>query len=131
MLRPRQKCSLTWWWKMTVSKPANRFWIALRQRIAPGWHTYWTNPGDTGAPLELTWATAEGFSTDPPRAPLPSAIKFGTLMSYGFKDEAVFLVRVTPPEALQPGAHAFQVEANYLVCEEICIPRERNCQTGL
>ncbi|HEU5323070.1 MAG TPA: cytochrome C biogenesis protein, partial [Methylomirabilota bacterium] len=22
-------------------------WIGIRQRIAPGWHTYWTNPGDS------------------------------------------------------------------------------------
>ena len=29
-------------------EPGASFWVGLRQRIAPGWHTYWTNPGDSG-----------------------------------------------------------------------------------
>ena len=31
--------------------PGERFAIALRQRIVPGWHTYWRNSGDSGAPV--------------------------------------------------------------------------------
>src|SRR4029077_9580140 len=30
--------------------PGERFWVGLRQQIAPGWHTYWMNPGDSGEP---------------------------------------------------------------------------------
>ena len=30
------------------------FRVALRLRMAPGWHTYWQNPGDAGARPELT-----------------------------------------------------------------------------
>lgn len=28
--------------------PGKSFHIGLRLRLAPGWHTYWQNPGDAG-----------------------------------------------------------------------------------
>jgi hypothetical protein len=28
-------------------EPGTPFWVGLRQRIAPVWHTYWSNPGDS------------------------------------------------------------------------------------
>ena len=34
--------------------PGQAFRLALRQRLAPGWHTYWVNPGDAGQPPEVT-----------------------------------------------------------------------------
>ena len=31
--------------------------IALRQVIAPGWHTYWVNPGDAGEATAMNWTS--------------------------------------------------------------------------
>jgi thiol:disulfide interchange protein DsbD len=39
-------------------EPGTTFWVGLRQRIAPGWHTYWINPGDSGEPPTITWSRA-------------------------------------------------------------------------
>jgi len=36
--------------------PGQPFWVALYQRISPGWHTYWVNPGDSGEPPRVEWA---------------------------------------------------------------------------
>ena len=33
--------------------PGETFWVALHQRITPGWHTYWMNPGDSGEPPRI------------------------------------------------------------------------------
>src|SRR4030095_8718143 len=51
--------------------PGETFWLALRQEIAPGWHTYWMNPGDSGEPPRIEWAlpsgvTASDFVWPPP-----------------------------------------------------------------
>ena len=35
--------------------PGTPFRVGLHVRLAPGWHTYWENPGDAGAPAELEW----------------------------------------------------------------------------
>ena len=32
----------------SAAKPGSTVWAAIRQRIEPGWHTYWSNPGDWG-----------------------------------------------------------------------------------
>src|SRR5262249_20837818 len=42
--------------------PGERFTVVLRQAIAPGWHTYWRNPGDSGEAIGLAWTLPRGFS---------------------------------------------------------------------
>src|SRR5580698_7378453 len=34
--------------------------IALRLRLAEGWHTYWRNPGEAGVPTELVPSLSAG-----------------------------------------------------------------------
>ena len=33
--------------------PGKAVELGLRLRLAPGWHGYWRNPGDAGAPPEI------------------------------------------------------------------------------
>src|SRR6516225_3231840 len=35
--------------------------LALRQRIESGWHTYWSNPGESGLPTTIDWRLPQGF----------------------------------------------------------------------
>jgi thiol:disulfide interchange protein DsbD len=106
-------------------EPGASFWVGLRQRIAPGWHTYWTNPGDSGEPPTLDWALPAGFTAGPLVFPHPQRIPVGPLMSYGYTDEVVLLTRLTAPGDLAPGATVtLRGHAAWLVCEKICIPEE-------
>ena len=34
----------------TAAQPGKTLYVALHQTIAPGWHTYWRNPGAAGPP---------------------------------------------------------------------------------
>ena len=34
-------------------QPGQPFWVALRLKMDPGWHTYWKNPGDSGLPTKI------------------------------------------------------------------------------
>ncbi|WP_144186884.1 protein-disulfide reductase DsbD family protein [Elioraea rosea] len=105
--------------------PGRPFRIALRQRLAPGWHTYWTNPGDAGAPPEMALALPEGASASDLAFPTPERIPYGPLVNFGYENEVLFLATVTPPAALQPGDRfALEASASWLVCEKICIPEE-------
>jgi thiol:disulfide interchange protein DsbD len=45
--------------------PGQPFRVALEQILARGWHIYWTNPGDAGAPPDITWTLPEGASAGP------------------------------------------------------------------
>ena len=37
-------------------------WIGIRFDLRDGWHTYWINPGDAGAPSEIKWTLPKGWS---------------------------------------------------------------------
>ena len=105
--------------------PGQPFRLALRQRLAPGWHTYWINPGDAGLPAEVTLTLPEGASAQPMRFPAPERIPYGPLVNFGYEGEPVFIIPLTPPGTLRPGdTFSVTAEATWLVCERVCIPEE-------
>ena len=105
--------------------PGGAVWVGIRQRIAPGWHTYWINPGDSGEALTIEWALPAGFTAEPIVWPHPERIPVGPAMSHGYTGETVLLVRVTAPHDLTPGRDVIlRGHAAWLVCEKICIPEE-------
>ena len=109
--------------EVVTVKPGEPFWVALRQTLRPKWHTYWKNPGESGLPTEITWKLPEGARADPIVWPAPILFDIGGVINYGFKDESMLLVRVTPPADLA-GPLTLAAEANWLVCEDVCIPEE-------
>lgn len=112
-------------------RPGQTFWVALRQRIAPGWHTYWENPGDSGEPTRIDWTLPDGFEASDIHWPAPEAIPVSSLMNYGYKGEALLLVRITPPREISTERVRLRAQSRWLVCEEICIPEEGNASVAL
>ncbi|MBO6946728.1 MAG: thioredoxin family protein [Rhodospirillales bacterium] len=97
--------------------------IALHQKMAPGWHTYWVNPGDSGQPPMLSWQLPEGVSVEQSSWPAPHRLPVGPLVNYGYSDEIALLYEVTIPETWPAGeVLPLRADAEILVCEEICIP---------
>lgn len=109
--------------EVATVKPGEPFWVGLRQTLRPKWHTYWKNPGDSGLPTEISWKLPEGAKADPIVWPAPIRFDIGGVINYGFKDESMLLVRITPPTSLT-GPLTLAAEANWLVCEDVCIPEE-------
>src|SRR5688572_17486517 len=105
--------------------PGRTAWFGLRQTIAPGWHTYWINPGDSGEPPQIDWALPAGFSAGDIAFPHPGRIRVGPAMSYGYSNEVVLPIPVTAPAGLVPGSRVTLAgRARWLVCEKECIPEE-------
>ncbi|HWO04482.1 MAG TPA: protein-disulfide reductase DsbD domain-containing protein, partial [Methylomirabilota bacterium] len=106
-------------------EPGSPLWVGLRQRIAPGWHTYWLNPGDSGEAPTIEWALPRDFAAEPIVWPRPERLPVGPVVSYGYTKEVVLLTRVTVPVDAQPGSRVtLRGRASWLVCEKICIPEE-------
>ncbi|MBO1075095.1 thioredoxin family protein [Roseomonas marmotae] len=105
--------------------PGEPFRIGLRQRLAPGWHTYWQNPGDAGTPPEIALALPEGASAGAIQWPAPQRIPYGPLVNYGYEGATLLPLEVTPPATLAPGqSFTIEAQASWLVCEQVCIPEE-------
>ncbi|MFC3229086.1 protein-disulfide reductase DsbD family protein [Marinibaculum pumilum] len=99
------------------------FWVSLRQDIAPEWHTYWRNPGDSGQATYIDWTLPPGFRAEPIAWPVPERVPYGPLMNFGYEGRVDLLVRIHPPEDLPPGRPVtLQAEAEWLVCADVCIP---------
>jgi thiol:disulfide interchange protein/DsbC/DsbD-like thiol-disulfide interchange protein len=106
-------------------EPGGAFWVGIRQRIAPGWHTYWINPGDSGEAMTVAWDLPSGVTAGPLVWPHPERIPVGPAVSYGYSNEVVVLTRITAPAGLSPGDRlALRGRASWLVCAKICIPEE-------
>src|ERR1700733_3575507 len=54
--------------------PGGQVRIALRLRLADGWHTYWRNPGEAGVPVELSATLSAGATAGPIDWPAPRRI---------------------------------------------------------
>jgi thiol:disulfide interchange protein DsbD len=94
----------------------------VRFELAPGWHLYWRNPGDTGlAPRirfraegadarfgELAWPTPRAFREDV------------DILTFGYQGS----VLLAAPVELTAGAapRSISAEADVLVCAEQCVP---------
>lgn len=105
--------------------PGAPFWVAVRLKMDPRWHTYWINPGDSGAPTEIRWNLPPGFEAEPIQWPHPERIELPPLVSFGYEGEAALLVRITPPRDLNMAERiALAAHVSWLECEELCLPGE-------
>jgi thiol:disulfide interchange protein DsbD len=108
------------------------FWVALRQQIAPGWHTYWMNPGDSGEPARIEWTLPAGFTAGDIVWPYPERIPVGPAMTYGYSREVVLPIPVNAPSDLVPGTLVtLHGQVSWLVCEKTCIPEESSIAVTL
>ncbi|OYX94793.1 MAG: thiol:disulfide interchange protein, partial [Caulobacter sp. 35-67-4] len=105
--------------------PGATIYVALRQKITPGWHTYWRNPGDAGAATTIVWTLPAGWSAGDIVWPTPEQTRVGPLLDYAYKGEVLLPVPITVPASAAPGSTVtLKAAAAFLVCEEICIPED-------
>ncbi len=105
--------------------PGPPFQLALRQDIQPGWHTYWSNPGDSGLPTTINWSLPKGFAASPLVWPTPERFKVGPIVSYGYEGEVLLPVTVEVPRDLRPDSPVrLDAHVSWLACSDICIPEE-------
>ncbi len=103
--------------------PGQTFRVGLRQKLTPGWHTYWKNPGDAGSAPNINLKLPDGATSGDIQWPGPSRFAVGPVMSFGYETEVVFPISVTVPDTVQPGqTFPIEAEADWLVCERECIP---------
>ena len=100
---------------MAPGKPLR---VGLHLKLAPGWHTYWSNPGDAGAPptLDITGAKA-----GPITYPLPQKLQDGPFTSFAYTGEVLLPVTIASPDGKPL---AIEAHASWLVCATVCVPEE-------
>ncbi len=116
----------------TALVPGQPTTVALRLKMAEGWHTYWQNPGDSGLPTSLAWTLPPDMAVGPIQWPVPRALPAGPLVNYGYEGEVLLLVDMQVPANAVPGTtRAMSAKAEWLVCRETCIPEEAQLELVL
>lgn len=104
-------------------RPGQPFLVAVRLRMDEGWHTYWKNPGDAGLPTTVTWELPAGFSAGPIRWPVPRLFREQDFSTYGYEEEALLVVEMTPPADLETGTmFTLRARVSWLACRVECLP---------
>ena len=110
-------------------KPCN---AGLLLRMAPGWHTYWKFSGDAGLPTEIKWNLPPGWKVGEIQWPIPLKTNDpGDIQTYGYQDEVMLIQEITPPAKIDSSLVKLSAQADWLVCERICIPGSANLELEL
>ncbi|MGV3618748.1 MAG: protein-disulfide reductase DsbD domain-containing protein [Fimbriimonas sp.] len=104
--------------------PGVPFNVAVRIDLDKGWHTYWSNPGDSGSATNVVWKLPKGWKVSPPRFAAPHRIVTGDIVSYGYDGRANVFFTVTPPANAKTAV--LKAEADWLVCQESCVPARQS-----
>ena len=112
--------------------PGKPFMVGLLLRMAPGWHTYWKFSGDAGLPTEMKWKLPPGWKIGDIQWPIPLKTNDpGDIETYGYENEVLLMQEITPPGKIDSSSANLSAEANWLVCEKICIPGGATLQLDL
>lgn len=112
--------------------PGQTIQVALRQEIDKGWHTYWRNPGDSGEATKITWTLPPGWSVGDFVWQAPQPYPVGPLVNYGYSGEVLLPMALTAPADAPVGQPVtLRARADFLVCEDICIPESAELELTL
>ncbi len=115
-----------------VEKPATPgsvTWVAIRQTISPGWHTYWKNPGDSGLPTMISWILPTGMIAGAAIWPTPERFTTDSIVNFGYRGAATMFVPITLSPKAVPGV--IKAKISLLECGHICIPEEASLDFDL
>lgn len=107
-------------------------WLAVEFTPSPGWHIYWRNPGDSGAPPQIAWTLPRGASLGPTAWPSPKALTTGGVTTYVYDRPATLLI----PLVLSNGMRARRDTAiaatlSWLVCSNVCVRGRGRASTSV
>jgi len=87
--------------------------------MAPGWKTYWRNPGDAGVPPIFDWSGSRNLAAVAVEWPAPELFDSFGFATLGYAGVATLPLRVTPEDPALPVA--LRLGLDYGVCADICI----------
>ncbi len=112
--------------------PGQPFALGVRFKLDRGWHVYWQNPGDSGQAPRIDWQLPQGFSAGDIEWPYPRQVSPPPVVTYGYEDEVLLPVAVTPPATpVGPGQVSLRATVRYLVCKDLCLPEQAQVSLDL
>ncbi len=106
-----------------------RYRAGIEIIMPPGSHTYWKQPGEAGVPPVFAFNGSDNVAKADVLFPVPSRIEEDGISIFGYRDQVVFPVLVTPAKPSDPAR--LDVDVNYAVCNKICVPEHATASLAL
>lgn len=103
-------------------RPGETFLAAVELAMNPGWHTYWRNGGDSGAPTRIDWTLPGGWTAGDIRWPVPERYDQAGIVTYVYHGAVLLLVPITVAADAAPGPAVLRASVHWLECEKLCVP---------
>ena len=114
-------------------RPGSTFLVGIRIVPVPGWHSYWSNPGDSGIAPTIKWEATPGVRFGPLLHPAPTLLKVAGITSYVHSGEHILLARVRADPTLKRGT-LLPIGARLIwaTCSEsLCVPERTTLSMSL
>ena len=100
------------------------FTVGVLFTIKPGWHIYWSDPGDAGLPTTVEFTLPAGFVVGALQYPEPiEFVQPGDIVGYGYAGTVMLSAQITPPDDLPTNSRVeLRARAAWLACDGRCIP---------
>lgn len=107
--------------EFTAVTKGQEFYLGFHIKLKPGWHSYWSNPGDAGFAPQVDYSLSQGIESIELLYPVPNRYELGGgLLAFGYEGEVVYPIRVK----ISPNAEKVKIhfKIHFLVCEKTCVP---------
>ncbi len=103
-----------------AGSPAGTIAFGVEIELAKDWKTYWRNPGSSGVPPNLSWASSSNVAAAETLYPAPARLADRDGDTIGYKGTVILPIAVRATDPAKPVALVVEIE--YGVCKDICIP---------
>lgn len=104
---------------------------AVRLQMAPGWHTYWRNSGESGSPTKIEWELPAGIAAGEILWPVPEKDALDGLTTYIHHGEIFLLVPLTIGSGVTAVPAEIKAKVSWIECEKQCVPGGGNVSATL
>ncbi|MFG0244759.1 MAG: protein-disulfide reductase DsbD domain-containing protein [Phycisphaerales bacterium JB052] len=106
--------------------------LAIDIIVEEGWHTYWPGISDTGYGISFDIDTPDSVELKDPIWPSPERyLQRGGILDHTYEGTQTVLVPFAIRENTPDSVVVFTIKANYLVCDQVCLPGKGSTSTSL
>ncbi|MFM8358261.1 MAG: protein-disulfide reductase DsbD family protein [Verrucomicrobiota bacterium] len=105
--------------------PGTPLQLAVEMQMAPGWHTYWRTPSDSGLSGQATtveWVLPAGVTAGEILWPVPDREPEELEPVYAYSGRILLLVPLTVAPSVAAGPLELRARVKWLECEKACVP---------
>jgi thiol:disulfide interchange protein DsbD len=114
-----------------TAKPGDTVLAGVDMKMEPGWHTYWSNPGEAGSATKIEWTLPPGVTAGDIQWPLPRKLPPIEVTTFGYEEEVVLTVPLTLAATLPQGPLTVSAKVSWLECKEQCLPANQTVTANL